>query len=52
MANTHGEKELLTDWPVTSGLTAGTTKTAGRVTTLVASEGSNVPRRYKEGMED
>ena len=29
MANTIGEKELKTDWPVEEGLTAGTTKQTG-----------------------
>lgn len=26
MANTSGEKELKTNWPITEGITAGTTK--------------------------
>jgi hypothetical protein len=29
MANTSGEKELKTDWPIETGLTAETTKQAG-----------------------
>ena len=41
-----------TRYPVTEGLTAETTKTAGKVTTLIAEEGSNVARRYKVGIED
>ena len=38
MANTTGEKELRTDWPITSGLIAGTTKQAGRKPHLEAEE--------------
>jgi len=37
-------------YPVTSGLTAGTTKTEGRIMNLVPTEGSNVSRRYKKGL--
>ena len=50
MANTTGEKELKTDWPITSGLTAKTQKQTGRQTNLVAEEGSLVPRRKKVGL--
>ena len=54
MANTTGEKELKTKWPITSGLIAGTTKQEGRTTNLVA-EGINgvktlVARKDKEGL--
>ena len=35
MANTPGEKELKTDWPVTKGRTAGTTKQTGTQMNLV-----------------
>ena len=52
MANTIKEKELKTDWPVEEGLTAGTTKQTGRKMTLIPTEGSIVPRRYKVGMID
>lgn len=38
MANTAGEKELKSDWPITEGLIAGTTKQEGRTTNLVAEE--------------
>lgn len=38
MANTLGEKELKTDWPIEEGLTAGTTKQTGRKTSLEAEE--------------
>lgn len=48
MANTTGEKELQTDWPIEEGLTARTTKQTGRVMNLVPEEGSNVPERNKE----
>ena len=33
---TAGEKELKTDWPHVTGLTARTTKQTGRTTNLVA----------------
>lgn len=49
MANTTGEKELKTDWPITSGLTAGTTKQEGRQMHLQP-EISLVPDRLKEGL--
>ncbi len=52
MANTIREKELKTDWPITSGLIAETTKTSGRQINLIPEEGSLVPRRYKKGMID
>ena len=49
MANTVGEKELKTDW---DELTASdSTKAVGHEQTLVAEEGSSVPRRYKAGIE-
>lgn len=44
-----GEKELRTSWPVTSGLTAGTTKQKGRQARLVPELASTVPKRNKEG---
>jgi len=34
MANTIGEKELKTDWPITEGLIAESTKQTGRQTNL------------------
>lgn len=54
MANTIGEKELKNSWPFEDGLTAGTTKTHGRVPYLIP-EGhlgvsSIVPNRYKKGL--
>ena len=52
MANTSGEKELKTNWPHVSGLTAGTTKQKGRTIQLIPTEGSNVPRKDKVGMID
>jgi hypothetical protein len=51
-----GDKELKEDWPITEGLTLGTTKLDGRQTNLTA-EGlqykdelrkSSVPKRNKE----
>ena len=35
MASTRNEKEVKTNWPVTSGLTARTTRQVGRVSNLV-----------------
>jgi hypothetical protein len=51
MANTKGEKELKTDWPVEEGLTAKTQKQTGRTMNLVAERGSLYPKRLKVGME-
>ena len=39
-----------TRYPVTSGLTAETTKTEGRKSNLVAQKGSTVARRRKVGL--
>jgi hypothetical protein len=49
MASTAGEKELKRDWPVVSGLTAGTQKQEGRQPFLVA-EKSFVPQRDLAGI--
>ena len=46
MANTAGEKELLRDWPIVTGLEA-IDKHEGRQINLVAEEGSVVPDRRK-----
>jgi hypothetical protein len=35
MANTKGEKELKTSWPIDKGLTARTQKQTGRTTNLI-----------------
>ena len=49
MANTIGEKELRTDW---DELTASdSTKAVGHEQTLRATEGTFVPRRYRQGLE-
>jgi len=50
MANTIGEKELKTDWPIESGITARTQKQAGREINLVAQEKSLVPERESKGL--
>lgn len=50
MANTIGEKELKTEWPITSGLVAGTTKQEGRQENLLATDGSMVPKRTLRGI--
>ncbi len=49
MANTTGEKELKTKWPIISGLEAGD-KHEGRQVNLVAEQGSLIPRRKKVGL--
>ena len=50
MANTKGEKELRTSWPIEEGLTAQTQKQEGRESNLIPEEGSLIPRRFKEGL--
>ena len=50
MANTIGEKELKTDWPVEEGLTAETQKQEGRQSNLVAEEGSLLTERETQGL--
>lgn len=47
MANTAGEKELKTNWPIEEGLTARTTRQVGS-RKLHPEEGSDVPIRRKE----
>ena len=49
MANTTGEKELKTDWPITSGLGADD-KHDGREMHLIPEEKSLVPERKKAGL--
>ena len=49
MANTAGEKELKTDWPIEDGIIARTTKQTGHVMNLIP-ENSMVPQRYKAGI--
>ena len=49
MANTIGEKELKTNWPLVSGLEA-IDKHEGRQMNLVPEQGSIVPQRAKEGL--
>lgn len=48
MANTTGEKELKTDWPIEEGLQGGTQKQTGRVMNLIPEEASLVPERRTE----
>ena len=50
MANTVGEKELKTDWPIEEGLTARTQKQTGRTMNLIY-EKSFVPKRNKAGID-
>ena len=49
---TYNQKELKTKWPITSGLTAGTTSQTGRVENLLPTSGSTVVRRYWVGIRD
>ena len=46
-----GQKELKTNWPFTTGLTAGTTSQTGRVENLLPLEGSNVRREQRKGIQ-
>lgn len=48
---TAGQKEIKTKWPITSGLTAGTTKQKGRQINLKAKKGSLIPKRKKAGLD-
>jgi hypothetical protein len=50
MTGGSGTKDIATRYPVTSGLTAGTTSQTGHQENLVPQEGSNVPRRLTEGI--
>lgn len=50
MAGGIGTKEIATRYPVTSGLTAGTTSQTGHEENLVPQEGSLVSQREKVGM--
>jgi len=43
----RGQRGIRHSYPVTSGITAETTKTEGRQINLTPSEGSNVPERRK-----
>ena len=49
MANTKGEKELKTKWPVVSGIEA-VDKHEGRVKNLVPEQGSFVTQKEKVGL--
>jgi hypothetical protein len=51
MANTSGEKELKTNWPVEEGLTAKTTKQTGKKY-LKAKKGSLIREIDKIGLGD
>ena len=45
-----GEKEIMTRYPVTDGLTAGTNKQEGRIKNLVPELSSLVSEKDKEGL--
>ena len=44
-------RHVLTDWPVTSGLTAGTERQEGRTVNLVAENSTRVPERFRKGLD-
>ena len=46
-AATSGEKELSKRYPVTSGITAGTTKQEGRKPLLKPEKQNLIPKRYR-----
>ena len=46
-----GQKEIKTKWPITEGLTAGTTKQTGKVMNLIPQLGSIVSRKEKIGIQ-
>ncbi len=50
MANTTGEKELKTKWPVEEGLTARTQTQQGRQSNLIPEIASTVLQRNKVGL--
>jgi hypothetical protein len=50
ITGTKGTRAIATRYPVTSGLTAETTKTEGRQINLVPEEGSLVESRHKKGI--
>jgi hypothetical protein len=50
MANTNKQKELKTEWPITEGLIAGTTKTSGRQANLQPEEASTVLNKDRAGL--
>jgi hypothetical protein len=45
--HTRGQRGIRTEYPVTSGTTAETTKTSDREINLIPSEGSDIPQRKK-----
>jgi len=50
MANTIKEKELKTEWPITEGLTADTTKQT-QVMNLMPEEKSFITERERKGID-
>jgi hypothetical protein len=50
MAGGHATKEIAKRYPVTDGLTAGTTTQEGHQENLIATEGTNVEERYTKLM--
>jgi hypothetical protein len=50
MAGGRGTREIATRYPVTDGLTAGTTTQTGHQENLIPEEGSNVSQSEKVGI--
>lgn len=46
-----GQKELKTNYPIESGLTAGTQKQTGRIENLISEQGSTVSKKQRVGIE-
>lgn len=44
------QKEIKTKYPITEGLTAGTNKQEGRISTLIPTRASLIPERFKVGI--
>ena len=50
MADTIGQAEILTDYPIVSGLSGANYKQTGRREKLMPTEGSLVLQKLKKGM--
>ena len=46
----RGTRFIKTDWPIESGLTAGTEKQEGRQSNLVAEEQDLIPKKDRVGL--
>ena len=50
MANTAGEEELKTKYPITEGIIGGTTSQTGRIMNLVAEDDVLILKRNQVGL--